>query len=113
MHLRPRKPLQKGHARVSDAAGKRIDVSKVGSVWFCFVCLPSRLCERSYAFSDFDCLYWALDFAGSAEDAVLFSHRVCLPAVQQCFAAFVGDLLVELLLLRWKVHLVEDIHGAD
>ena len=68
--------------------------------------------EGSYAFSDFDCLDWALDFAGSAEDAVPFPHGVSFPAVQQRLATVVGGLLVNLLLLGWEVHFVENVDWA-
>ena len=71
-----------------------------------------RLGEGAYAFGDLNRLHWALDFTGPAEDAVSFPHRVGLPTVQQWLAAVVRNLLIDLLLLRRKVHLVEDIDWA-
>jgi len=69
--------------------------------------------EGSDAFGDFDGLDWALDLACAAEDAVPFPHRVRFPAVEKGFAAVVGGLLIDLLLLRGEIHLIEDIDRAD
>lgn len=68
--------------------------------------------EGSDAFGDLYRLYWALDFACSAEDTVPLPDRVCFPPVQKRLAAIVRGLLIDLILFRGEVHLIEDIGWA-
>src|SRR5713226_9234727 len=68
---------------------------------------------RALRFGYLDSLNRALDFASSAEDAVLLPGRVRFPNRQQALAAIVSYSLIHPLLFRRNVHSVEDVCGAD
>jgi len=62
---------------------------------------------------DLDGLDRALDLAGPTEDTVLFPSRISFPVRQRRLPAIIGNTLVHLLLLAWKLHPVEHVYRAD
>jgi|SRR5467141_380988 len=69
--------------------------------------------KRRLGLGDLDGLHGALDFTGSAEDAVLLPSRVRLPRSQWGLSTIIRDAFVHLFLFSGQLHSVEDVDWAD